>query len=192
MERKRTVWTALALLGLLVVAVIGVSLLISMTLDSGWLGGEKVGVIRIEGVITDSRETIEELRRFADNPSIKAIVLRIDSPGGGVVPSQEIHDAVQRVRNKSNKAVIASMGTVAASGGYYIAVAADRIMANSGTLTGSIGVIMEMANVEGLLKKIGVEGVVIKSGRLKDVGSPLRKMSDEEHELLQSVMDDVH
>ena len=84
------------------------------------------------------------------------------------------------------------MGTVAASGGYYIAVATDRIMANPGTLTGSIGVIMEMANVEGLLKKIGVEGVVIKSGRFKDVGSPLRKMSDEEHKLLQSVMDDVH
>ena len=129
---------------------------------------------------------------FCRQPSIKAIVLRIDSPGGGVVPSQEIHDAVKRVRNKSNKAVIASMGTVAASGGYYIAVATDRIMANSGTLTGSIGVIMEMANVEGLLKKIGVEGVVIKSGRFKDVGSPLRKMSDEEQALLQSVMDDVH
>lgn len=153
---------------------------------------DRVGVIRIEGVILDSQSTIGELKRFGENPSVKAIVLRIDSPGGGVVPSQEIHDAVQRVRNKNNKAVIASMGSVAASGGYYIAVATDRIMANSGTLTGSIGVIMEMANVEGLLKKIGVEGVVIKSGRFKDVGSPLRKMSDEEHELLQSVMNDVH
>jgi protease-4 len=119
-------------------------------------------------------------------------VLRIDSPGGGVVPSQEIHDAVQRVRTKNNKAVIASMGSVAASGGYYIAVATDRIVANPGTLTGSIGVIMEMANVEGLLQKIGVEGVVIKSGKFKDVGSPLRKMSDEERGLLQNVMDDVH
>jgi len=153
---------------------------------------DRVGLIRIEGVILDAQSTIVELKRFADNPSIKAIVLRIDSPGGGVVPSQEIHDAVRQVRQKSNKTVIASMGSVAASGGYYIAVATDRIMANSGTLTGSIGVIMEMANVEGLLKKIGVEGVVIKSGRFKDVGSPLRKMSDEEHELLQSVMDDVH
>jgi protease IV len=153
---------------------------------------DRVGLIRIEGVILDSQSTIGELKRFGENPSVKAIVLRIDSPGGGVVPSQEIHDAVQRVRNKNNKAVIASMGSVAASGGYYIAVATDRIMANSGTLTGSIGVIMEMANVEGLLKKIGVEGVVVKSGRFKDVGSPLRKMSDEEHELLQSVMDDVH
>ncbi|GBL39542.1 putative signal peptide peptidase SppA [Nitrospirota bacterium] len=154
--------------------------------------GDRVGVIRIEGVILDAQATISELKRFAENPSVKAIVLRIDSPGGGVVPSQEIHDAVQRVRSKHNKAVITSMGTVAASGGYYIAVATDRIMANSGTLTGSIGVIMEMANVEGLLKKIGVEGIVIKSGRYKDVGSPLRKMSDEERALLQSVMDDVH
>ncbi len=153
---------------------------------------DRVGLIRIEGVIVDAQSTLGELKRFADNPSIKAIVLRIDSPGGGVVPSQEIHDAVKRVRNKNNKTVIASMGTVAASGGYYIAVATDRIMANSGTLTGSIGVIMEMANVEGLLKKIGVEGIVIKSGRFKDVGSPLRKMSDEEQALLQSVMDDVH
>jgi protease-4 len=109
-----------------------------------------------------------------------------------VVPSQEIYDAVQRVRNKNNKAVIASMGTVAASGGYYIAAATDRIMANPGTLTGSIGVIMETANVEGLLKKIGVEGIVVKSGKFKDVGSPLRKMTGEEQALLQAVMDDVH
>jgi protease-4 len=153
---------------------------------------DRIALVRIEGIILDSQTTVGELKRFGENPSIKAIVLRIDSPGGGVVPSQEIYDAVQRVRNKSNKAVIASMGTVAASGGYYIAAATDRILANPGTLTGSIGVIMEMANIEGLLKKIGVEGVVVKSGRYKDVGSPLRKMSDEEQALLQSVMDDVH
>jgi protease IV len=153
---------------------------------------DRIALVRIEGIILDSQTTVGDLKRFGENPSIKAIVLRIDSPGGGVVPSQEIYDAVQRVRNKSNKAVIASMGTVAASGGYYIAAATDRILANPGTLTGSIGVIMEMANIEGLLKKIGVEGVVIKSGRYKDVGSPLRKMSDEEQALLQSVMDDVH
>lgn len=155
-------------------------------------GQERVALIRVEGVILDAQATIGELKQYSENPLVKAIVLRIDSPGGGVVPSQEIHDAVKRVKNKSNKAIIASMGTVAASGGYYIAAATDRIIANPGTLTGSIGVIMEMANFEGLLKKIGVEGVVIKSGRLKDVGSPLRKMSDEERKLLQSVMDDVH
>lgn len=153
---------------------------------------DRVALIRIEGVILDSQQTITELKRFAENPLVKAIVLRIDSPGGGVVPSQEIYDAVQRIRNKNNKAVIASMGTVAASGGYYIASATDRIVANPGSLTGSIGVIMETANVEGLLKKIGVEGIVVKSGKFKDVGSPLRKMTDEEQALLQSVMDDVH
>jgi protease-4 len=160
--------------------------------DLDFSGQERVALIRVEGVILDAQATISELKHYSENPLVKAIVLRIDSPGGGVVPSQEIHDAVKRVKNKSNKAIIASMGTVAASGGYYIAAATDRIIANPGTLTGSIGVIMEMANFEGLLKKVGVEGIVIKSGRFKDVGSPLRKMSDEERKLLQSVMDDVH
>ena len=155
-------------------------------------GEDRIALIRIEGVILDAQETIGELKKFSENPSVKAIVLRIDSPGGGVVPSQEIYDAVRRVRSKSNKAVIASMGSVAASGGYYIAAATDRIVANPGTLTGSIGVIMETANFEGLLQKVGVEGVVVKSGKYKDVGSPLRKMSDEERGLLQTVMDDVH
>lgn len=153
---------------------------------------DRIALIRVEGVIMDSQATVGELKRFSENPSVKAIVLRIDTPGGGVVPSQEIYDAVKRVRNKSNKAVIASMGSVAASGGYYIAAATDRIVANPGTLTGSIGVIMETANIEGLLQKIGVEGVVIKSGKYKDVGSPLRKMNPEERGLLQAVMDDVH
>ena len=160
--------------------------------DLDFSSQDRVALIRIEGVILDAQATISELKQYSENPLVKAIVLRIDSPGGGVVPSQEIHDAVKRVKNKSTKAVIASMGTVAASGGYYIAAATDRIIANPGTLTGSIGVIMEMANFEGLMKKVGVEGVVIKSGRFKDVGSPLRKMSDEERKLLQSVMDDVH
>jgi protease-4 len=155
-------------------------------------GENRIALIRVEGVILDAQATVGDLKRFSENPLVKAIVLRIDSPGGGVVPSQEIHDAVKRVRNKSNKAIIASMGTVAASGGYYIAAATDRIIANPGTLTGSIGVIMEMANVEGLLKKVGVEGIVIKSGRFKDAGSPLRKMSEEERKLMQSLMDDVH
>ena len=114
--------------------------------------GDRIAVIRVEGVIMDSQVTVGELKRFSENPSVKAIVLRIDSPGGGVVPSQEIYDAVRQVRSKTSKTVIASMGNVAASGGYYIAAATDRIVANPGTLTGSIGVIMETANVEGLLQ----------------------------------------
>ena len=178
---------------LAIIIGVGALMLINALLpDLDFSGQDRVAIIRIEGVILDAQSTISELKQYSENPLVKAIVLRIDSPGGGVVPSQEIHDAVKRVKNKSNKAVIASMGTVAASGGYYIAAATDRIIANPGTLTGSIGVIMEMANFEGLMKKVGVEGVVIKSGRFKDVGSPLRKMSDEERKLLQSVMDDVH
>jgi len=192
MERKRTVRTALALLGLLVLAVISVALLASLALDTGWFGGERVAIIRIEGVIMDSRETIEELRRFRDNPSIKAVVLRIDSPGGGVVPSQEIHTEVLKARKDGRLKVVASMGNLAASGGYYIAAATDRIVANPGTLTGSIGVIMELANVRGLLEKVGVQSVVIKSGRYKDLASPFRAMSKEDRVLLQRVLDDVH
>ncbi len=174
-------------------AVVGGLFLVNLFFPDMDLSSEdRIALIRVEGVIMDSQATVGELKRFSENPSVKAIVLRIDTPGGGVVPSQEIYDAIKRVRNKNNKAVIASMGSVAASGGYYIAAATDRIVANPGTLTGSIGVIMETANVEGLLQKIGVEGVVIKSGKYKDVGSPLRKMSAEERGLLQAVMDDVH
>ena len=178
-------WVLLA--GLLLVVLVN-------TLFPDWdLSGEdRIALVRVEGVILDAQQTVGELKRFADNPSVKAIVLRIDSPGGGVVPSQEIYDAVKRVRNKNNKMVVASMGTVAASGGYYIAAATDRIIANPGTLTGSIGVIMELANLEGLLKKIGVESLVVKSGQYKDIGSPLRKMSEGDRRILQSVMDDVH
>ncbi|HMU30026.1 MAG: signal peptide peptidase SppA [Nitrospira sp.] len=182
---RRILWAIVIVGGALI-------LLNALLPDLDFSTQDRVALIRIEGVILDAQATISELKQYSENPLVKAIVLRIDSPGGGVVPSQEIHDAVKRVKNKSNKAVIASMGTVAASGGYYIAAATDRIIANPGSLTGSIGVIMEMANFEGLMKKVGVEGVVIKSGRFKDVGSPLRKMSDEERKLLQSVMDDVH
>jgi protease-4 len=160
--------------------------------DLDLTGEDRVAVVRIEGVILDAQQTVSDLKKFGENPTVKAIVVRIDSPGGGVVPSQEIHDAVQRVRTKHNKTVIASMGTVAASGGYYIAVATDRILANPGTLTGSIGVIMEMANLEGLMKKIGVESVVVKSGEYKDIGSPFRAMRAEDRKILQTVMDDVH
>jgi protease-4 len=188
--RKRSLFRRI---GWIAVIVIGGLIVLNVLFPDLDLSGEnRIALIRVEGVILDAQTTIADLKRFSENPLVKAIVLRIDSPGGGVVPSQEIHDAVKRVKNKSNKAIIASMGTVAASGGYYIAAATDRIIANPGTLTGSIGVIMEMANVEGLLKKVGVEGIVIKSGRFKDAGSPLRRMTEEERKLMQSVMDDVH
>ncbi len=154
-------------------------------------GKEGVAVVRVEGPIHDSQQTIAELQAFANDPLVKAIVVRIDSPGGGVAPSQEIYNAVKRVRKEQNKTVVASMGTVAASGGYYIAVATDRILANPGTLTGSIGVIMQTANFQDLLDKVGVKSVVIKTGKFKDLGSPFRPMTEEDQEILESVMNDT-
>ena len=182
---KRVLWI---LLGGLTIFVVGKSVVPEL-LEAAQ---DKVAIVRVEGPILDSQATIEELKTFAEDPTVRAIVIRIDSPGGGVAPSQEIYNAVKRVRKESNKTVIASMGTVAASGGYYIAVATDRILANPGTLTGSIGVIMQMTNFQDLLEKVGVKNVVIKSGKFKDIGSPFRPMKEEDREILQSVMDDVH
>ncbi|MBI3377726.1 MAG: signal peptide peptidase SppA [Nitrospirae bacterium] len=152
--------------------------------------GDKVAVVRIEGPIMDSKSATDEIKGYLKDPSIKALVLRVDSPGGAVAPSQEIYEEVKKATLK--KKVIVSMGSVAASGGYYISAPADRIIANPGTLTGSIGVIMEIPNIEGLMNKIGVKTEVIKSGRHKDIASAFRKMEKEERLILQNVLDDVH
>lgn len=152
--------------------------------------GEKVALIRIEGPIIDSKNAIEEIKDYADDPSVKAIVLRVDSPGGAVAPSQEIHEEIRKAVLK--KKIVVSMGSVAASGGYYISAPATRIMANPGTLTGSIGVIMEIPNVEGLMNKLGVKTNVIKSGKNKDLASVFRTMGKEERAILQGALDDVH
>jgi protease-4 len=153
-------------------------------------GGDKVAVVDIEGLITKSRPIIEKLNRYKDNERIKAIVIRIDSPGGSVGPAQEIYEEVIKLREK--KPVVASMGSVAASGGYYIACAANKIIANPGTITGSIGVIIEFANIEELLGKIGLKSIVIKSGKYKDILSPTRELKGEERDLLQGVIDNIH
>lgn len=155
------------------------------------VGGAEIGVVRISGVILSSRKPIRQIRSLAKDPRIKAIVLRINSPGGAVVPSQDIYEEVLKVRKKG-KPVIASIGTVGASGAYYIASACDRIVASSGSLTGSIGVIMELAEFQDLMKKIGIQSEVMKSGALKDAGSPFRPMTPDEKVYLQSVLDEMH
>ncbi len=152
--------------------------------------GEKVGVIPIEGIIGDSGEIIDQINEFADSNGIRAVVLRIDTPGGSVATSQEIYQAVRELRKK--KKVVVSMGSVAASGGYLIAVAADRIVANPGTITGSISAVMHYANVEELLKKVGIRSSAIKSGKFKDIGSPVREMTAEERSLIQGIVDDIY
>jgi protease-4 len=158
--------------------------------DESFWGGEKIAIIEVKGVLLDPQPTIEKLTRFRKNKEIKVIILRIDSPGGGVGPAQEIYAEVKRTQRE--KKVLASVGSVAASGGYYIACAADTIMANPGSITGSIGVIVESLNVEELLKKIGLRSNVIKSGKHKDIGSPMRPMTEEDRRLLQGVLDNIH
>jgi len=152
--------------------------------------GDKIAIVEIQGIIAQSSGIIEQINEYLEDDGVKAIILRIDSPGGGVGPSQEIHREILKVKEK--KKIVTSMGSVAASGGYYIACASDLIVANPGTITGSIGVIMEFTNIEELFKKIGIKGVVVKSGELKDIGSPFREMTPEEKRIIQEVIDNVH
>jgi protease-4 len=181
----------------LVLFVATIWLLIAVS-DDGLPGGAKVAVVEVEGVIgadsgrgLDTDGIVRVLGEYRDDPAVRAVVLRINSPGGVVAPTQEIFNAVRRLR-EAKKPVVASLGSVAASGGYYVAVAADRIYASPGTLTGSIGVVMQLANLEGLLKKVGVEYVVVKAGTYKDVGNIARAMTPEERRILQALLDDVY
>ncbi|WP_243373521.1 signal peptide peptidase SppA [Geotalea sp. SG265] len=151
---------------------------------------EGVGLVEVKGIILDPQETVKQLQALRKNEKVKAVVLRIDSPGGVVGPSQEIHDAVKKLNMK--KKVVVSMGSLAASGGYYIAVPATKIFANPGTITGSIGVLMKFSNMEGLMDKIGMKAFTLKAGKYKDVGSPVRPMTKEERAMLQSVIDSTH
>ena len=151
----------------------------------------EIALVHVNGMLMDSTEIVRQLSKYRRDPKIKAIIVRIDSPGGAVAPAQEIYDEINKVKD-SNKIVYASLGSVAASGGYYIACATNYVIANPGTLTGSIGVIMAFNNMEELAKKVGVRPTVIKSGAFKDSGSPLRSMKPEERKLLQNVVDDVH
>ena len=148
---------------------------------------EGVGLLEINGVIMDSKKTLKTIEKFEDSPEVKAIVVRINSPGGAVAPSQEIYEALK----KSAKPVVVSMSNVAASGGYYVAMAAKKVFANPGTITGSIGVIMEFANLEKLYEWAKIKRYVIKTGKYKDAGAEFREMAADERQLLQSMVDDV-
>jgi protease IV len=191
-SRARSLLLGLGLAaGLLVAFLVTVWVLLAVLEDGSLPGGARIAVVEIEGIILDGDQAVRELREHAENAAVKAVVVRVNSPGGVVAPTQEIVGGIERVR-KAGKPVVASFGAVAASGGYYIGTSADRIFANPGTLTGSIGVIMQMANVEGLLKKVGVDYVVIKAGAYKDVGNFSRAMTPEERRILQALLDDVY
>jgi protease-4 len=171
------------------------------TTSGGGLGiwGPKIGVLNIEGVIVSddtpgvasTKVLVEQVKAWAKNDSIKAIVLRVNSPGGGVSATQDLYHALNEFREKTNKPVITSMGDIAASGGYYTAMASDEVYANEGTLTGSIGVILSFYDLQNLQDKVGIHPRNVKSGQFKDIGSASRSMTLEEQELLNEMIGDV-
>ena len=152
--------------------------------------GERIGVVEIEGVISDSRQTMDDIIRFKEDPAIKGVIIRINSPGGSVGPTQEIYREVVKLKEK--KKVFVSMGSLCASGGYYIAAAGEKVYANPSSITGSIGVIMQSVILEDLMKMIGVKSNTIKAGDLKDAGSPFKEMTPEERAYLNEVVKNIH
>jgi protease IV len=158
--------------------------------------GPRIGVLEVKGGIgvgpggADSERIVKQIRKFAEDEDLKAVVVRIDSPGGSVAPSQEIHDEVKRLASK--KTVVCSLGNLAASGGFYVAVACPKIVAEPGTLTGSIGVISQFPKVKGLVERWNIKLETVKSGKLKDAGNPFADMTPEERAYWQSLIDRVY
>ena len=188
-KKKSPLAKRLLFLALILLALVGISSITSEWVQQGTKN--RIGIVDITGLITDSQYITNQVKKFRQDKRIRGIILRIDSPGGAVGPSQEIYDEVLKTR-ESGKTIYASMGALAASGGYYIASAAEKIFANPGTLTGSIGVIMAFSNAKGLMEKIGLQPEIVKAGEYKDIGSPARAMTQKERNLLQSVVTDVH
>lgn len=195
MERRS--WVVLALIfGGLFLSLFAFTLVAVLAVRSGeesaggFSGGPAVGVLEVKGVIDSADKPLKQLRRFSRDDRIKAIVVRVDSPGGSVAPSQEIYEELRKVGEK--KKTVCSMGNIAASGGYYISAGCQRIVANPGTLTGSIGVISQIPYLGDIARELKFQMVTIKSGQLKDVGNPFREMSPDERAYFQSMMDAVH
>lgn len=192
MLKKTAVIVAIVLFSLAILFALSVKIAgtIIGSGDARLTSKEGVGLIEVKGMILDSKETIRQLRYFLKQDSVKAVVLRVNSPGGIVAPSQEIYAEVKKFA--ARKKIIVSMGSVAASGGYYISAPATMIYANPGTITASIGVILKLSNIESLMDKIGIKSYTLKTGKYKDSGSPLRKFSAEDRAMLKSVIDNTH
>jgi protease-4 len=159
--------------------------------ESTSTSGAKIAVVELKEPITSSEETVRQFKKYRENRSIKAIVFRVESPGGGVAASQEIYEEVKKTRD-AGMPVVVSMGSVAASGGYYVSCGATRIVANPGTLTGSIGVIFQFMHFKQLMDKIGIDETTFKTGKFKDSGSPFRKTTEEEKEYFNLLIGDVY
>lgn len=191
-ERRRGILTLVIVFGgMFLMFFIFAGLILAALSDEGFgIGGERIAVVEVVGPIMESKETVRQLRKHTRDESIKGIVVRIDSPGGAVAPSQEIFQAVRKAREAKPLAV--SMGNVAASGGYYIAIGSEQIFANGGTLTGSIGVITQLFDVHKLLEHIDVDVNTIKTGPYKDSGSPFRSLDLRDEVYFRELIDDVH
>lgn len=174
-----------------IVVMVAIFISDSDTEDVSYGSGGTIALVELKEPIVSSENIVRLLKRYRENINVRAIVLRVESPGGGVAASQEIYEEVRKTR-KSGKPVVVSMGAVAASGGYYVACGADRIVANPGSITGSIGVISQFMHFNQLLDKIGIDATTIKSGKLKDSGSPFRSMNAEDKKYFQDMIDDVH
>ncbi|MCL2690119.1 MAG: signal peptide peptidase SppA [Chitinispirillia bacterium] len=192
MKAKNHKWLALGIIG--VPGVIILFLIIAAVIrmgDFNTLPFKRIAIVRLEGVITDGDWHVRTLREHLNNKNIAGVLLRVDSPGGAVAPSQEIYREIAAYR-AAGKPIVVSMGNMAASGGYYIASAADKIFASQGTITGSIGVIFTIPKYQELAKKVGIEFRVFKAGAFKDMASPYRNISESEAKLLQNLLDDTH
>lgn len=191
---RRSVFTILvvAVLSLMVISGLVLAVVMSVGDGGGLKLGDRIAIITIDGVIGDDREVLEDIRRFRDDASVKGFVVAINSPGGEVGPSQSIYSEIKRLRDADDRPVIAAINGVGASGGYYIALGADSIFANPGAITGSIGVIMEVPNVDGLMQKVGVQMQTVKSAEHKDIASPFREMSPSDREVLGAMVQDVY
>jgi len=191
MKNRWVLWSALFVAGFVLLLAVCIGIVTALLGDGERLArGEGVGLVELKGVIIDGQETVRQLRDLKKDKRAKAVVLRVDSPGGVVGPSQEIFAAVKELARE--KKVVVSMGSVAASGGYYVAAPATVIYANPGTITGSIGVLMKFSNIEGLMDKVGMKAFTLKTGKYKDIGSPVRTMSPDERQMLQAVIDSAH
>jgi protease-4 len=194
-KRSRT-WLWVLLGGgfffIFMVAVITL-MIVAMHSDRKFSGfGDKIAVVDLEGVIIEPQTVVGQLKDFADDDSIKAIILHINTPGGGAAASQEIYTEVRRIRDEKKKTIVASVESVGASGGYYVASGTNKIYANPASVVGSIGVISEWINYEELMKWAKLKDVTLKAGALKDAGNPAREMTPEERAYFQSLIDDMH
>jgi protease-4 len=196
-QRSRTLLWVLIGGGAFFLFVLAVFSLVYLTLhagsnDAGFSGfGDRIGVVDLDGVILSPQPVVGQLKKFADDASIKAIILHVNSPGGGVAASEEIYREVKRIREEKKKRVVVSIETVGASGAYYIASASNKIYADQGSIVGSIGVIAEWVNYGDLLKWAKLKSVVIKTGEFKDTGNPARDLTPAEQAYMQSLIDDM-